>query len=229
MWAKLNDAGDTIEEVLSSPKSLTINGVKHPRQIFQAWTTAELKAIGIVPVTTSGTPLNSAYYIEQNESFAIAGDKNSVIRTIGVKVADKALEDVNEVWTQDEIDDGQAPDGTSANDPKNDADGNQIVTFGLKTNAKRKATSDANGLLKDFDWLIQRKVTADIDIPSSVILYFQKIRQDCEDIKSAVDSASDMDAFIALHNDTYNEDGSVDVVARVNRWTDDTNVKHYRR
>ena len=228
MWAKLNDAEDTIEELIQHPKTMVISGTTYPRQIFK-WTTAELKAVGIVPVTTSGTSLNSAYYIEQNHSDAIAEDGNSVIRTIGVKVADRKLEDVNEVWTQDEIDDGQAPDGTSANDPKNDADGNQIVTFGLKTNAKRKATSDANGLLKDFDWLIQRKVTADIDIPSSVILYFQKIRQDCEDIKSAVDSASDMDAFIALHNDTYNEDGSVDVVARVNRWTDDSGVKAYRR
>ena len=29
-----------------------------------------------------------------------------------------------------------------------------------------------------------------------------------------------MDAFIALHTDTYKEDGTVDVIARVNRWTE---------
>ena len=29
-----------------------------------------------------------------------------------------------------------------------------------------------------------------------------------------------MNAFIALHTDTYKEDGTVDVVARVNRWTE---------
>ena len=52
MWAKLNDAKDTIEEIISSPKSMTIDGIKHPRQMFQ-WTTAELKAVGIVPITTS--------------------------------------------------------------------------------------------------------------------------------------------------------------------------------
>ena len=228
MWAKLNNAGDTIEEIISSPKSMTINGIKHPQQIFQ-WTTAELKAVGIVPVTTSGTSLDSKYYIEQNESFAIAGDKNSVVKTIGQKAADKNLADVNEVWTQAEIDDGQAPDGTSANDPKNDADGNQIVTFGLKTNAKNKATTDANELLKGFDWLIQRKVTADTAIPSDVITYMAAIRTDHKAICDAIDGASDMNAFIALHNDTYNEDGSVDVVARVNRWTADTNVKQHRR
>ena len=215
MWAKLNDAGDTIEEILSSPKSLTINGVKHPRQIFQ-WTTAELKAVGIVPVTTSGTSLDSKYYIEKNEAFAIAGDKNSVVRTIGVKVADKKLDDED---AKDE--DGKQlyeDDGTT-----------KRINYGLKTVAKEKATTQANGLLKDFDWLIQRKVTADIDIPSSVILYFQKIRQDCEDIKSAVESATSMSEFIELHTDTYKKDGTIEVVARVNRWTDDKDVKHYRR
>ncbi|QDP46225.1 MAG: hypothetical protein Tp1124SUR272871_53 [Prokaryotic dsDNA virus sp.] len=215
MWAKLNDARDTIEEILSSPKSLTINGVKHPRQIFQAWTTAELKAVGIVPVTTSGTSLNSAYYIEKDEAFAIAGDKNSVVRTIGEKAADRKLAD------EDAVDE----DGNKIKD----ANGNQVINYGLKTVAKEKATTQANGFLKDFDWLIQRKVTADTAIPSDVVTYMAAIRTDHKAICDAIDGASDLDAFIALHTDTYKEDGTVDVVARVNRWTDDKDVKQYRR
>jgi len=229
MWAKLNSDKDTIEKIISNPQEMVIDDVRHPKALFSAWTDAERKAIGIVPVTTSGTSLNSAYYIEQDETFAIAGNKNSVIRTIGVKSADKNLADVNEVWTQSEIDAGVAPDGTNPNDPKNDADGNQIVTLGLKSNAKNKATSDANGLLQGFDWLIQRKVTADTAIPSAVTTYMASIRTDHSNICTAIDGASDMTAFIALHNDTYNEDGSVNVVARVNRWTADTNVKQHRR
>jgi len=216
MWAKLNDAGDTIEQILSSPKSLTINGVKHPRQIFQAWTTAELKAVGIVPVTTSGTSLNSAYYIEKNEAFAIAGDKNSVVRTIGEKAADRKLEDED---AKDE--DGKQlyeDDGTT-----------KKINYGLKTVAKEKATTQANGLLKDFDWLIQRKVTADTAIHSDVISYMASIRTDHKAICDAIDAVSDMDAFIVLHTNTYKEDGTIDVVARVNRWTDDKDVKQYRR
>ena len=217
MWALVKS--NKIEEIISSPKDMIIDDVRHPRALFSVWTDAERKAIGILPVTTSGTPLNSKYYIEKNEAFAIAGDKNSVIRTIGEKVADKKLDD----------EDAKDEDGKQLYED----DGiTKIINYGLKTNAKRKATSDANGLLKDFGWLIQRKVTADTSIPSSVILFMQKIRQDCEDIKSAIDSASDMDAFIALHTDTYKEvDGQqvVDVVARVNRWTDDKDVKQYRR
>ena len=227
MWALVKSK--KIEEIISSPKEMIIDDVRHPRALFSAWTDAERKAIGILPVTTSGTSLDSKYYIEKDEAFAIAGDKNSVVRTIGVKVADRALEDVNEVWTQAEIDDGQAPDGTSANDPKNDADGNQIVTLGLKSNAKNKATTQANGLLKDFDWLIQRKVTADTAIPSDVVTYMAAIRTDHKAICDAIDGASDLDAFIALHTDTYKGDGTVDVVARVNRWTDDKDVKQHRR
>jgi hypothetical protein len=215
MWAKLNDAGDTIEEIISSPKSMTIDGIKHPRQMFQ-WTTAELKAVGIVPVTTSGTSLNSAYYIEKDEAFAIAGDKNSVVRTIGEKAADRKLAD------EDAVDeDGKQlyeDDGTT-----------KKINYGLKTVAKEKATTQANGLLKDFDWLIQRKVTADTAIPSDVITYMAAIRTDHKAICDAIDGASDMDAFIVLHTDTYKEDGTIDVVARVNRWSDDKDVKQYRR
>jgi len=216
MWALIKS--NKIEEIISSPKEMVIDDVRHPRALFSAWTDAERKAIGILPVTTSGTSLNSAYYIEKNEEFAIAGDKNSVIRTIGEKAADKKLDD----------EDAKDEDG---NQLLND-DGSKTINYGLKTVAKNKATTDANGLLKDFDWLIQRKVTADTAIPSDVVAYMAAIRTDHKAICDAIDGASDMNAFIALHNDTYKEvDGKqvVDVVARVNRWTDDKDVKQHRR
>ena len=216
MWAKLNDAEDKIEELIQHPKSMTIDGIKHPRQMFK-WTTSELKAVGIVPVTTSGSSLNKKYYIEKDEAFSVAED-GSVVRTIGVKVADKKLDD----------EDAKDEEGNKVKDK----DGNQVINYGLKTNAKRKATTQANRLLKDFDWLIQRKVTADTAIPSDVISYMANIRTDHKNICDAIDGASDMDAFIALHNDTYktvDDEQVVDVVARVNRWTDDKDIKDYRR
>jgi len=213
MWALVKS--NKIEEIISSPKEMVIDDVRHPRALFSAWTDAERKAIGILPVTTSGTSLNEKYYIEKNEAFAIAGDKNSVVRTIGEKAADRKLAD------EDAVD----KDGNKLKDD----DGNQMIVYGLKTVAKRKATADANGLLKDFDWLIQRKVTADTAIPSDVVTYMAAIRTDHKAICDAIDGASDMNAFIALHTDTYKEDGTIDVVARVNRWTSDSNVKQYRR
>lgn len=215
MWALVKS--NKIEEIISSPKEMVIDDVRHPRALFSAWTDAERKAIGILPVTTSGTSLDSAYYIEKDEEFSVAED-GSVVRTIGVKAADRKLED----------EDAKDEDG---NQLLND-DGSKTINYGLKTVAKNKATTQANELLKGFDWLIQRKVTADTAIPSDVVTYMASIRTDHKAICDAIDGASDMNAFIALHNDTYKEvDGKqvVDVVARVNRWTDDKDVKQHRR
>ena len=216
MWAKLNSDKDTIEEIIVNPKTMTVDGITHPRTLFSLWTDAERKAIGIEPVTTTGGHLDTNYYIEVDEAFSIAGNKNSVVRTIGVKAADRKLADED---AKDE--DGNQlfeSDGTT-----------KIINYGLKTNAKNKATTQANGLLQEFDWLIQRKVTAETAIPSAVVTYMASIRTDHSNICTAIDGASDMTAFIALHTDTYKEDGTVDVVARVNRWTDDKDVKQHRR
>ena len=217
MWALLDDS-DNITEIIAHPKSLVIDDIRHPKALFRAWTDAEKKAIGIVPVTTSGSHLDIKYYIEVDEAFAIAGDKNSVVRTIGVKAADRKLTDTDEV---DE-------DG----DPLLDDDGVQVVTLGLKSKAKNKASTDANGFIKAFGWLIQRKVTANTAIPSTVTTYMAAIRTDHGDITTALNGANTLTKFIALHNDTYKTvDGQqvVDVVARINRWTSDTNVKAYRK
>ena len=118
MWALLDDS-DNITEIIAHPKSLVIDDIRHPKAIFRAWTDAERKAIGIVPVTTSGSHLNTAYYREKDEAFDVAGDKNSVVRTIGVQAADRKLTDTDQV---DE-------DG----DPLLDDDGVQGVTLGLKS------------------------------------------------------------------------------------------------
>ena len=198
MWALLDDS-DNITEIIAHPKSLVINDIRHPKALFRAWTDAERKAIGIVPVTTTGSHLDIKYYIEVDEAFAVAGDKNSVVRTIGVKAADRKLTDTDEV---DE-------DG----DPLLDDDGVQVVTLGLKSNAKNKATTQSSGLLKGFGWLIQRKVTASVAIPSAVITFMAAIRTDHGAVSDAIDGAANVDALVAL----------------TESWTSDANVKAYRR
>lgn len=192
MWAKLNEDKSAIEEIIPKEKGVTVDNIKHPKDLFTLWTDAEREAIGIVPVTTTGTHLDTNYYVEKDATYAIAGNKKSVVRTIGVKDSDKPLAD-------------------------------------LKSNAKNKAATDANDLLKGFDWLISRKVTADISVPSAVTTFMVAIRKDCDDIQSAVTGASDMAAFIDLHTSTFKEDGTYDVIARVDRWTDDKDVKQHRR
>ena len=221
MWARIED--NKIVEYYNRKQSIVLNNVRYSSQIFTIWTDAQRKDLGIVPVVISGSHLDTRFYIEKDHSDAIAGDGNSVIRTIGVKAADKALEDVNGVWSQDEIDDGQAPDGTSANDPKLDSDGNQIITRGLKHYAIQKVKAQQAGFLAQTDWYIIRKADAGTAIPSNIQTWRNAIRSDATAIETAITNAADMNAFIALHTDTYKTvDGKqvLDVVARINRWTE---------
>ena len=220
MWARIEN--NKIVEYYSQKKSIVLNNVRYSSQIFTIWTDAQRKDLGILPIVISGSHLDTKYYIEKNHSDAIAGDGNSVIRTIGVKAADKNLNDVNEVWTQGDIDGGYAPDGTSANDPKLDKDGNQVVTRGLKYNAIQKVKAQQAGYLSETDWYIIRKADVGTAIPSNIQTWRNAIRADATEIETAITNAADMDAFIALHTDTYKTvDGQqvIDVVARVNRWT----------
>jgi hypothetical protein len=48
-------------------------------------------------------------------------------------------------------------------------------------------------------------------------------------ICTAIDNASDIDAFKVLHTTEYNEDGSVKTIAKVDDWPDDSGVKGNRR
>ena len=216
MWARIED--NKIVEYYNQKKSLVLNNVRYSSQIFTIWTDAQRKDLGIVPIVISGSHLDTRFYNEKNHSDAIAEDGNSVIRTIGVKAADRKLDD------EDATDE--------AGNKLKDDDGNQVVIYGLKTKAKNKITTNANSLLQGFNWLIQRKVTADTAIPSDVLTYMAVIRTDHKAICDAIDGVSDMDAFVALHTNTYKTvDGQqvVDTIARVNRWTDDKDIRDYRR
>ena len=192
MWAKLNPDGDAIEEIIVNTKDMLVDGFNYPKGLFTLWTDAQRLAIDIVPVTTTGSHLDTAFYVEKDPTYAIASDKESVVRTIGEKNSDKTLSD-------------------------------------LKAAAKVTVNIAASNLLKSYGWLAERKVTADVDVPSDVLTFMAAIRTDHTNISTAINNASDMDAFIVLHTDSLDSDGEVDVVARVNRWTSDADAKAYRR
>jgi len=207
MWARIKD--NKIVEYYDRKQSIVLNNVRYSSQIFTIWTDAQRKDLGIVPIVISGSHLDTRFYIEKDYSDAIAGDGNSVIRTIGVKAADKALEDVDAV---DE-------DGNKLKDK----DGNQVINYGLKHYAIQKVKAHQAGLLSQTDWYIIRKADAGTAIPSNIQTWRNAIRSDATEIETAITNAADMNAFIALHTDTYKTvDGQqvVDVVARVNRWTE---------
>jgi len=205
MWARIED--NNIVEYYDRKQSLLLNDVRYSSQIFTIWTDAQRKELGIVPVVISGSHLDTNYYIEHNHSDAIAGDGNSVIRTIGVKAADRALEDVDAV---DE-------DGNALLDQF----GVQMVTRGLKYNAIQKVKDQQAGYLSRTDWYIIRKADAGTAIPTAIQTFRNAIRADATRIENAITAATTMDEFIALHTTTYNEDGTVDQIAITQSWTEE--------
>ena len=152
MWARIEN--NNIVEYYDRKKSLVLNNVRYSSQIFTIWTDVQRKELGIVPIVISGSHLDNRYYTEHNHSDAISEDGNSVIRTIGVKAKDRALEDVYEV---DE-------DG----DPLLDDDGIQVITRGLKYNAIQKVKQQQGYFLTSTDWYIIRKADNGTSIPSDI-------------------------------------------------------------
>ena len=206
MWARIES--NNIVEYYDRKKSIVLNNVRYSSQIFTIWTDAQRKDLGILPIVISGSHLDTRFYIEKDYSDAIAGDGNSVIRTIGVKAADRKLEN------EDAVDE----DGNKLKDK----DGNQIINYGLKHYALQNVKKQQEGFLSQTDWYIIRKADVGTAIPSNIQTWRNAIRSDATAIETAITNAADMNAFIALYTDTYKTvDGQqvVDVVARVNRWT----------
>ena len=205
MWARIED--NNIVEYYDRKQSLLLNDVRYSSQIFTIWTDAQRKELGIVPIVISGSHLDTNYYIEHNHTDAVAEDGNSVIRTIGVKAADRALEDVDAV---DE-------DGNAFLDDY----GVQMVTRGLKYNAIQKVKQQQSGYLSRTDWYIIRKADVGTAIPTAIQTWRDAIRADATRIENAITAAVTMDQFIALHTSTYNENGTLNTVATTQSWTEE--------
>ena len=212
MWALVDDSNNITNIYGNFPSKITINNRHYDKAELNAMSDSDKLTLKIYPVTAAAQ-LDNNYYVANDPTYAVSG--NTVVETI-TKSADRKLADED---AKDESNNQMFElDGTT-----------KIINYGLKTQAKNKATTQANSLLQGFDWLIQRKVTAEKAIPSVVLTYMAAIRTDHASIVAALDGAADMAAFIALHTTTYNEDGTVNVIAKTQSWTSDANVKSYRR
>ena len=216
MWAYIKD--NKIEEIIRFPKTMVIDDVTHSRRIFTAWTWDELNAIGIYTVE-AGTQGDDKFQITSQPTYTYNASGKKV--TTAYTTTDRVLDDAE---AKDES-------GNNILDEK----GNKTYNYGLKTQAKEKAKQQANSLINRFNWLVERSIyDSSKSIPDAVKTYVASIRTDCGEIETAIDGASDMAAFKALYQDIYNYDSdgeivSVKTVARVNRWTDDYDVKSYIR
>jgi len=191
----------SITKYFNNSKGFILGDVQYSADIFMKWSVAEKKAVGIYEVIfDDSNKKNDKWYINANQSFAFANDK--VTASYGTATA-KAHADVNEVWTQVEIDEeGNSPDGASANDPKNDQDGNQIVTRGLKYNLIKDLKVNVANELARTDWYVTRKTEKSTAIPSAITTHRDLVRSRQATMETAITNAADTAALETLHTYT---------------------------
>ena len=199
-----------IIKFINHPKAMVIGDVQYPAKIFQLWSKLELNAIGLYEVIfDDSNKLDEAFYINTNQTFTYDADAGTVTAAYGTAIA-KALADVNEVWTQEDVDNESAPEGTSAGDPMNDEKGNQIVTLGLKTNHKNHFNVEAAGLLAPTDWYVVKATeVSDYSVPSAVTTYRAAVRTKVNAMETAIDNCANVNALITLLTYTMQDDGTV--------------------
>ena len=183
MWALVED--NAITKIINNPKGLVIGDTRYSRNIFSfRWTNEEREAIGIYEVITdSSNRKDENWYINTNESYTFAD--NQVTRSWGTATP-KLLEDINET----------NEDGS----PMLDADGNQVVTKGLKSQKKEAIKQDASSLLTPTDWYVLKATDVeDYSVPSAVSTFRANVRTRSNEMETAIDNASDVDALATLY------------------------------
>ena len=88
MWAYIKD--NKIEEIISRPKDIVIDNIRHSRRIFTGWTWSELNAIGIYTVEDS-TKGDDKFEITSQPTYTFNSANKKV--TTAYTTTDKAQDD----------------------------------------------------------------------------------------------------------------------------------------
>ena len=184
MWALIEDG--SITKTINNPKGLVIDNIQYSRKIFSLWSVSEKEAKGIYEVVFNNTnKKDEAYYTNTNQSFAFA---DGVVTASYGSATAKAHADTT--WTQDQIDDGDAPAG---------ADTDTVAVEGLKTIRIRTVKAQAAGILQNTDWYIVRKADADTDVPSAITTFRAAVRTKAAAMETLITNASNTPAIETLY------------------------------
>ena len=186
----------SITKYLNGNRGIQIGDLKYPKAIFTLWTEAERNAIGIYTVEyDDSNKKDEKWYNNTNQSYAFADNK--VTASYGSATAKKHADTT---WTQQQIDDGEAPDGV---------DTDTVAVKGLKTVLIEQVKSQAESELNKTDWYITRKSEKNTAIPSAITTHRDAVRTKQDSMCTAITNASDTPALETLYTYTRQEDGSV--------------------
>jgi hypothetical protein len=201
MWALVED-GNVIE-VYNYPKSIVLNDVRYPPNMFTLYTEDEKKQIGIYNVQLKEEPDNRFY---RRGEYSFSYDSEKEIVNEDFPVIDKTLED-EETTTKDDH-------------------GNFTIIEGLKTQFKNACKTESYLIIKRYQWLVERFIYDNTKtIPSNITTYVGNVRSSCETMCTAIENCSNIDELKVLFKDTLNEAGEVTEVAVMNNWPDDYSIR----
>ena len=120
MFALVDKSDNSITRMLNGNRGITLGDNQYPRAIFTIWTESERNAINIYEVTIDNSKKkDERWYINTNITYSFDG--TNATGSYGDATARKHADTT---WTQQQIDDGDAPAG---------ADTDTVATEGLKT------------------------------------------------------------------------------------------------
>ena len=170
MWGLVQDG--SITKIITKPTGMVIGDTRHSRKIFELWSEEELNNVGLYSVIfDNSNKRDEEYYNNTNQSFTFAG---GVVTASYGTATPKELEDVT------------------------DEDG--IIIKGLKSKKKNIIKNQASGLLEPTDWHNHKALDDDTyTIPANIKTYRANIRTRSNEMETAIDNASDVDALAALY------------------------------
>ena len=170
MWGLVQDG--SITKIINKPKGMVIGDTRHSRKIFELWSEEELNNVGLYSVIfDNSNKRDEEYYNNTDQSFTFAG---GVVTASYGTATPKELEDVT------------------------DEDG--IIIKGIKSKKKNIIKNQASGLLEPTDWHNHKALDDDTyTIPVNIKTYRANIRTRSNEMETAIDNASDVDALAALY------------------------------
>ena len=171
-------------------KGIQIGDIKYSADIFTTkWTESQRNAIGVYTVEIDETNRkDEEYYINTNITYAFGSGK--VTGTYGTATA-KAIAD------EDAVDEN--------GDKLKDADGNQVINYGLKTIKKEMIDNQCAGLLAPSDWMVIKATETGTTMDSGWKTWRASVRTKCNSMQTQIDNAADVDALAALFTYTITD------------------------
>ena len=183
----------SITKYFAGNKGIVIGDTQYSKSIFTLWSESDRNAIGIYTVEIDNTnKKDEEYYINTNITYAFADNK--VTGSYGTATA-KQIADT--LFTAQDETDGLGTEG-------------EVKDKGLKSKKKNIIKQQAQGLLNKTDWYVIKATEVEsYSVPEEITKYRADVRAKSNEMETAIDNATDVDALKTLYTYTRQENGDL--------------------